>query len=124
MLICIPALITMDPIIRGGYTLLALTSVLHHAKFKGNYCGKQWVDMGDEVLAHVLIIYTSYLAMTMKQSALTMVYWASLVYLIFVYYFLRPCEMPCKKGDVVHSSLHIVGVVGLCCLIIAREGGI
>jgi hypothetical protein len=121
MLICIPALITSDPIIRVGYTLLSLTSVLHHAKYKGNYCGKQWVDIGDEVLAHVLVMYTTYLALTMKQSALTIVYWTSLVYLVYVYYFVRPCEMPSKKGDLVHSSLHIAGVIGLSCLIIARK---
>lgn len=121
ILICIPALITSNVGIRVGYTLLALLSVLHHAKYNGEYCGKKWVDYMDEILAHVLIIYTAILAAQTKQSFLTFVYWMSLVYLAFVYYVVKPYEMPSVQSDVVHSSMHLAGIVGLCCLIVARN---
>lgn len=121
ILICIPALITSNLVIRVGYTILALLSVLHHAKFRGQYCGKKLVDRADKLLAHLLIAYTTILAFKTKQSFLTFVYWLSLLYAVYMFYVEKPYQMPSVQSDIVHSSLHLAGIIGLTCLLIARQ---
>lgn len=120
-ILCIPALLSNDYIMRVGYTLLTCLSILHHAKYYGEYPGKEWVDDIDTKLVIVLTLYTIVLASTTPFSIYLLLYWVCLLYIYSAHYGFGYTYQEGKCGDLWHSSVHIVAIFGVVCLMIARN---
>lgn len=120
-LILLPALLFDDMIVRILFSLVACISILHHAYYHLEYCGKQVVDTIDKVLVHGIIFYTIYLALTAKQTPLVMVYYACLFYITYIYYIGKQVFIPGVKGDAWHVSFHFFAILGTLCLLWSRN---
>ena len=118
--VILPALLTNDIIIRVLFTVTACVSILHHAYYYHEYCGKRFIDMFDTVIVHVIVAYCTYLAITSKQTPLIYTFYFCLAYVIYIYYIGRQVWIKGEAGDRWHVSLHFVAIFGTICLLTSR----
>jgi hypothetical protein len=99
--------------------ILCCTSIIYHGSFGRHFRYRKVVSFIDKVLAHILVLFSAYLALKQKPkiTKYLIIYWICFLYIFYIYVIIKITHNSGNLWHKWHATIHIMASIGMLALL-------